>query len=142
MVEPESDPGFTFVDRRRRADDEQSRRAAQRPLTPDPPPSQSPSAPTVPAGGRPAGATGGSPRADFPSLCVMLYSDALVNLGQVADPATGQPLRDLEQARFAIDLLAMLREKTEGNRTAEESSVLEEVLSTLQMAFVRASRGR
>jgi hypothetical protein len=70
----------------------------------------------------------------------MLYSDALLNLGQVPDPATGQPRRDLDQARFAIDLIAVLREKTEGNRTVEESAVLEEILATLQMAYVRASR--
>jgi hypothetical protein len=70
----------------------------------------------------------------------MLYSETLVHLGQVPDPATGQPQRDLEQAQFTIDLLGMLREKTEGNRTPEESSVLDEILATLRMAYVRASR--
>jgi hypothetical protein len=69
-----------------------------------------------------------------------MYSDALVHLGQVPDPMTGQPHQDLEQAQFTIDLLAMLREKTEGNRTAEESAVLDEILATLRMSFVRASR--
>ena len=72
----------------------------------------------------------------------MLYSDVLVNLGHVPDPVTGEPHQDLDQARFAIDLLGMLQEKTEGNRTAEESAVLEEVLSTLRMAFVRATPTR
>ncbi|MBI4013319.1 MAG: DUF1844 domain-containing protein [Candidatus Rokubacteria bacterium] len=70
----------------------------------------------------------------------MLYSEALVHLGQVPDPMTGQPHRDLEQAQFTIDLLAMLQEKTQGNRTAEESGVLEEILATLRMAYVRVSR--
>ena len=70
----------------------------------------------------------------------MLYSDALANLGQAPDPATGRPHRDLEQARFAIDMLDVLRQKTDGNRTPEESSVIEEILATLQMAYVQASR--
>jgi hypothetical protein len=70
----------------------------------------------------------------------MLYSEALMHLGQVPDPMTGQPHQDLEQAQFTIDLLGMLREKTEGNRTPQESAVLEEILANLRMAFVRASR--
>jgi hypothetical protein len=70
----------------------------------------------------------------------MLYSDALVSLGHAPDPAGGPPHVDLEQARFAIDLLAMLRQKTEGNRTPEESAVLEQALSALRLAFVRATR--
>jgi hypothetical protein len=80
------------------------------------------------------------PRADFTSFCVMMYSDALVHLGQAPDPMTGRAHVDLEQAQFTIDLLSMLKEKTAGNRTAEESGVLDEVLATLRMAFVRASR--
>jgi len=70
----------------------------------------------------------------------MMYSDALVHLGQVPDPMSGQPHVDLEQAQFTIDLLTMLKEKTEGNRTPEESAVLEEILATLRMAFVRTRR--
>jgi hypothetical protein len=80
--------------------------------------------------------------ASLTSLCAMFYSEALLHLGQVPDPATGQAHLDLEQARFTIDMLSMLREKTEGNRTAEESAVLDEVLATLRMGFVQLSRRR
>jgi hypothetical protein len=72
----------------------------------------------------------------------MLGSEALMHLGQVPDPMTGQAHQDLEQAQFTIDLLGMLREKTEGNRTPQESAVLEQLLANLRMAFVHASRGR
>jgi Domain of unknown function (DUF1844) len=72
----------------------------------------------------------------------MLYGDAMANLGQAPDPATGRPHIDLEQARFTIDLLAVLQDKTRGNRTPDESAVLEEMLSTLRMGFVRLSQGR
>ncbi len=129
VPEQEPDPGFTFVDRRRRGDDEAS--AAPRQIPPDrlPPPGVEPVAPQP-----------GQPRPDFTSFCVMMYSDALVHLGQVPDPLTGQAHQDLEQAQFTIDLLAMLKEKTEGNRTPEESAVLDEILTTLRMGFVRTSR--
>jgi hypothetical protein len=72
----------------------------------------------------------------------MLYSEALIHLGQVPDPMTGTPAVDLDQARFSIDLLAMLQEKTAGNRSAEESAVLDEALATLRLGYVHLSRGR
>jgi len=71
----------------------------------------------------------------------MLASSALVNLGEAADPATGQRVFDLEQAREVIDLLVLLRAKTEGNRSEQESRLLEEILYDLQLRFVRAVQG-
>lgn len=130
MPEPEGDPGFTVVDRRHRGGDELEAPRETSPPRPSPAPPRA----------EPAAPPGGPPRPDFASFCVMLYSDALVHLGQVPDPVTGQGHQDLEQARFTIDLLGMLREKTEGNRTAEESAVLDEILTNLRMAFVRLSR--
>jgi hypothetical protein len=70
----------------------------------------------------------------------MLASSALVNLGEAADPATGERVLDLEQAKEAIDLLALLRVKTNGNRTDQESHLLEEMLYDLQLRFVNAAR--
>jgi hypothetical protein len=134
----EPEPGFTFVDRRRRAEND-----APAPPGPSPAASSARASATAPPGPEPAAhpePAGGPARADLASFLVMLYSEALVHLGQVPDPVTGQPQRDLEQARFTIDLLGMLREKTEGNRTPEESGVLDEILATLRMAFVRAGR--
>jgi hypothetical protein len=84
----------------------------------------------------------GAPKADLTSLLVMLYGDAMANLGQAPDPMTGRPHVDLDQARFAIDLLAMLQEKTRGNRTPEENGVLEEMLTALRMGFVKISQAQ
>jgi hypothetical protein len=70
----------------------------------------------------------------------MLASSALVNLGEAADPTTGERVLDLEQAKEAIDLLALLRIKTNGNRTEQESHLLEEMLYDLQLRFVNAAR--
>jgi uncharacterized protein DUF1844 len=130
VSDQESEPGFTFVDRRRRDDQEPTTaRPVASPTTSLPPRVDPHPAPS-----------GGPPRADFGSFCVMLYSEALMHLGQVPDPVTGEAHQDLEQAQFTIELLAMLQQKTEGNRTSEESGVLEEILAALRMAYVRASR--
>jgi hypothetical protein len=70
----------------------------------------------------------------------MFASSALVSLGLAPDPQTNESRRDLAQAQAAIDVLLMLREKTNGNRTEQESRLLESVLYDLQMRFVIAVR--
>ena len=78
---------------------------------------------------------------DLQGLFVMFASSALINLGEAADPATGERLVDLDQAKDAIDLLLLLREKTAGNRTEHESRLLEQILYDVQMRYVRAKGG-
>lgn len=146
MSERESDPGFSVVDRRRRGEEDEAPRArptapaptSEPPRASSPPPAQGSPLVGGPAPGGPAGA----PKPDLTALLVMLYGDAMANLGQAPDPMTGRPHVDLEQARFAIDLLAMLQDKTRGNRTPDESAVLEEMLGALRMGYVRLSQGR
>jgi Domain of unknown function (DUF1844) len=72
---------------------------------------------------------------------MMFASSALMSLGAVAEPGTGERRVDLGQAQAAIDVLLMLREKTQGNRSEDESRLLEDILYDLQMRFVRAARG-
>ena len=144
MPEREPDPGFSVVDRRRRGEDSEA--PAPRPApTPLLEPTRPPAPPPQPSMGGPGPGPGGppgAPKADLTSLLVMLYGDAMANLGQAPDPVSGRPHVDLEQARFAIDLLAMLHEKTRGNRTPDETAVLDEMLTTLRMGFVRLSQAR
>jgi hypothetical protein len=144
VSERESDPGFSVVDRRRRGDDEEPSRPAPPPILESRPPPASPQPQPTGASPRGPGVGGavGAPKADLTSLLVMLYGDAMANLGQAPDPVSGRPHVDLDQARFAIDLLAMLQDKTRANRTPDESSVLEEMLATLRMGYVRLSQGR
>ncbi len=87
----------------------------------------------------------GGPRAslppvDFTGFVVGLAQMALVHLGEVADPATGEVRPDLEQARHTIDILDMLQEKTRGNLTSDEATLLRTVSADLKLKFVRASR--
>lgn len=74
------------------------------------------------------------------SLFMLFANSALIGLGAVAEPGSGERRPDLEQARSAIDVLLMLRDKTHGNRTEPESRLLEEIVYDLQMRFVRAAR--
>lgn len=73
-------------------------------------------------------------------LFMMLGSLALAGLEGVQDPSTGQSDSDPSQAAEVIDILMLLREKTEGHRTADESRVLEELIYDLQIRYVRATR--
>lgn len=57
-------------------------------------------------------------------------------LGKIASPITGKIERNLEQAKYSIDLLIMLREKTRGNLTKEEENAINEMIANLQMNYV------
>jgi len=143
VSEREPEPGFNVVDRRRRGEEPEAPAAGVTPPVAEPPrQGPAPTQSTVVGPGPAVGAPPGAPKADLTSLLVMLYGDAMANLGQAPDPASGRPHVDLDQARFAIDLLAMLQDKTRGNRTPDESAVLEEMLTTLRMGYVRLSQGR
>ena len=74
-----------------------------------------------------------------PSLEVIISTfatQAAVALGQVPNPMTGDTEDDLEQAKFAIDLLQVLEEKTKNNREPEEERLLTDVLYRLRMIFI------
>ena len=78
------------------------------------------------------------PTPSFEVLAQVLATPVYVHLGMVPNPATGQAEKDLEQARWALDLLHVLHEKTRGTATAEESSRLESMLHQLREAYSRA----
>lgn len=132
---------FKVTDRRGRG---------EQPARPEPAPS--PSLPPAAAGGpRPSPPPGAGTRAggepsklgvatDLGGIFVMFAGSALINLGEAADPMTGERRVDLAQAQGAIDMLLTLRDKTRGNRTEQESRLLEDILYDLQMRFVRAAR--
>jgi Domain of unknown function (DUF1844) len=125
MSPGEPEDVFKVTDRRRRLDDDDSPRPA--PAAAEPP--QVSPVDLSPAGER-----------SLAGLFMMLASSAVVALGEAPDPLTGQRQVDLAQAADAIDLLILLREKTEGNRSSEENRILEEVLYDLQLRYVHATK--
>ncbi|MBX3413795.1 MAG: DUF1844 domain-containing protein [Pirellulales bacterium] len=78
------------------------------------------------------------PEASLTGLISMLATQVMIALGYVPHPATGKPERSLPEAKYMIDLITMLEEKTQGNRTPQEISVLSSVLHELRMAYVEA----
>jgi hypothetical protein len=69
----------------------------------------------------------------------MLATEAVVALGDAADPVTGKRHRELAHAAEVIDLLLLLRQKTEGHRTSDETQVLDDMVYDLQLRYVRAT---
>lgn len=129
MPEEPEEGGFTVVDKRGRRGEPAESAPPRASVTP--PELSSP----------PPASAFATPELDLSALFLMLASSALVHLGAAPDPLTGAARRNLEQARFTIDLLCLLRDKTEGHRTAEESQLLEEILYNLQIQFVEATGG-
>ena len=80
------------------------------------------------------------PPASFMGLLQELSMRVLLCLGQVADPQTGQGLIDLPSAKYTIDTLAMLEEKTKGNLTPEEAEQLGELLQNFRLAYVQVAQ--
>ncbi len=76
----------------------------------------------------------------FIEFVMMQAQNAALFLGQIPNPQTGQGEVNLEVAKMFIDQLAMIQEKTRGNLSQEEASVLKNTLANLQMAFVEVSR--
>ncbi len=79
---------------------------------------------------------GDIPRGDLAGLISMLATQSLFALGvlQVKGEEPREP--DLELARYNIDMLQALQEKTKGNLTPEEQEMLNNTVSDLRMAYV------
>lgn len=76
------------------------------------------------------------PPASFEMLLTTLATEAMVALGQIPHPATGKPELNLDQAKYFIDTVDVLQQKTKGNLTPTEAQSLEDLLHQLRMAFV------
>jgi len=80
------------------------------------------------------------PPASFLGLVQELAFRAMIALGQIPNPATGEPAADLQMARYTIDLLEMLEAKTKENLDTSESATLTDLLHNLRIAFVNVAK--
>lgn len=125
------EPGFKVVDRRRAGRDEPAAESAATP--PAGPPSEP--QPERAAAVRP-------PPIDFTTFVLSFASTALIQMGAAPDPDTGQTSSHPELARETIDLLGMLREKTRGNLTDEETRFFDALLYDLRVKYVELTTRR
>lgn len=72
----------------------------------------------------------------FSTLVISLASSAVLAMGIEKNPQTGAVEKDLDLARFNIDMLGLLKDKTKNNLTDEERQFLDAVIGDLQMKFV------
>lgn len=77
---------------------------------------------------------------DFSSFLISLATTALVHLGEIPDPATGEASENLEAGKQMIEIIAILKEKTSGNLDDDESRLLDELLYELRMKYLARAR--
>jgi len=163
MAEKDEEPparSFKVADRRRfadpdatdageRAEDVAERtpdREPERSTAHDPPPIVG-DAGAAPSGSQPsgqaaAGDAGDAGEMSFSTFVIGLTTQALMHLGEIADPLQQEVGRDLPAAKQMIDLLGILRDKTKGNLDQAEAQLLDTMLYDLRMRFVEVSRSR
>src|SRR5437870_13883221 len=71
---------------------------------------------------------------------MMQAQNAALFLGLIPNPKTGEGEVNLELAKMFIDQLAMIQEKTRGNLSNDEATVLKNTLSNLQMIYVEVAQ--
>jgi hypothetical protein len=91
----------------------------------------------APASQPPAGAL---PPATLAVLLTTLATQTLVALGQIPHPVSNKPEVHLDEAKHVIDTMEMLEAKTAGNRTAEETQLLDNLLHELRLGFVEIQK--
>lgn len=82
------------------------------------------------------------PEPNFPFFITTLAMQATIALGDAQNPADGKKEESLPQAKFLIDTLGMLQEKTKNNLASEEKSMLEGILYELRMRYVQKTEDR
>jgi hypothetical protein len=127
--------GFKVVDKRRLSEDEK-------------PPEADEARGTEAAGGEPedeaaegANACQGFPeKMDFITFILSMSQTALLNMGCGPHPETGKCDCNLQSAKYTIDILEILQEKTRGNLSGEEERILDRILTELRLMWVQKSR--
>jgi hypothetical protein len=80
------------------------------------------------------------PEIDFGTFVMSLASSVLVHLGEIEHPDAATRQTNLPLAKQTLDILGMLRDKTRGNLTQEETQLLDNLLYDLRMKYVDAKK--
>ena len=141
----EQEQGFTVKDRRAFNDDGSARAEAPEP-GPAPRPESEGAGPAAPGPQAEEAAQAQRPPlhdlppVEFSGLIISLAHAAMMHLGHIPDPATGQPRPEPALARHTIDTIGMLKDKTQGNLTQDEQRLVEGTLTELRLAYVQSFR--
>jgi hypothetical protein len=78
------------------------------------------------------------PEINFSTFVISLSTQALMHLGEIADPTSGKVESDFPVAKQMIDIIGVLKDKTRGNLDPGEQQLLEDILYDLRMRYVEA----
>ncbi|MGH7816847.1 MAG: DUF1844 domain-containing protein [Candidatus Binatia bacterium] len=138
--EKQEGKGFTVQDRRRFSPDTgEAREEVASELNENAPadkPSDRQAAPTSEAHDEPL------PEINFSTFVISLSTQALMHLGEIANPISGKIDADVPAAKQMIDMLGMIKEKTSGNLNANEERLIQDILFDLRMRYVEAVKKR
>lgn len=135
--------GFTVQDRRRFSPETGEARED----APEESTESTATAQTTAPGGPSAGAARDAERhpaaeIDFSTFVISLSTQALMHLGEIANPISGKVEIDVPLAKQTIDILGVLKDKTRGNLNASEDRLMEDILFDLRMKYVEAVKKR
>ena len=82
------------------------------------------------------------PKIDFSTFVFSLNSVALVHLGVIGEPGSDRIMKNLALAKQTIDILGMIEEKTKGNLSDDETSLLRNILHDLRLMYVKEKEGK
>ena len=85
--------------------------------------------------------SGPLPKIDFSAFIFSLATTAQVGLGAIPNPQTNLQTRNLPAAKQMIDIIGMLKEKTNGNLTQDEQTLIDSILYNLRMQYIKAMEG-
>lgn len=86
--------------------------------------------------------TASPPELDFSGFIFSLATTAQVSLGALPDPQTNLTAQNLPAAKQMIDIIGMIKDKTKGNLTAEEQTLIDAILFNLRMQYVNIVEGK
>ena len=78
---------------------------------------------------------------DFLSFVSLTSTQSYIAMGKMANPITGKIEKNIPVAKYNIDVLRMLRDKTQGNLTKEEEKFLKDTITNLELNFVDVLKG-
>lgn len=77
------------------------------------------------------------PEINFMTFVMSLNASAMVHLGVIEDPASGERAKSLTLGKQTIDILGMIEEKTRGNLSKDEENMLKNILYDLRIIYVK-----
>lgn len=144
MDEEKKGKGFVIKDRRlfdesgaSRTEDEGKKEDEQRDAQPPETHSASPSSSDTSKD-----STSSLPEMNFSSFIFSLSTTVMYHFGDFPDPANGEAKRNLPAAKQTIDILSILKTKTEGNLDEHEKRMLDTILYELRMRYVKEMTGK